>query len=159
MPFKHLALSSSGRQVVVRGAAPDWLSGQATRCRMAATRWQPAGPGLFARIPASSLSRGRTSTSSFFLGLRANNSRRGPWGNREQALGSVGRVDHDAARRALGLLRYHDLQHAVAVAGGDVLGVDAVGQCEAAMERAVRPLLPRETAGRVGRLGRALAAD
>jgi hypothetical protein len=38
MILKYLALSSSGRQVAVRGAAPDWLSGQAARCRMAATR-------------------------------------------------------------------------------------------------------------------------
>ena len=97
MPFKHLALSSSGRQVVARGAAPDWRSGQAARYRMAATRWQPAGPSLFARIPASSLGRGRTSTSSFFLGLRANSSRRGVLGDHKQALTDWGSLDGGAA--------------------------------------------------------------
>jgi hypothetical protein len=56
---------------------------------MAATRWQPFGPGLFARMPASSLSRGRTSTPSFFLGLRANSSRRGVLGDHEQALKAI----------------------------------------------------------------------
>jgi len=86
MISKCPALPSSGRQVVVRGAAPDWPSGQAARCRMAATRWQPEGPGLFARMPASSLGRGRTSTPSFFLGLRANSSRREALGDHEQAL-------------------------------------------------------------------------
>jgi hypothetical protein len=58
---------------------------------MAATARQPLhlyipGPGLFAHMPASSLGRGRTSTPSFFLGLRANSSRRGPRGDVEQAL-------------------------------------------------------------------------
>jgi hypothetical protein len=56
---------------------------------MAATRWQPFGPGLFARMPASSLGRGRTSTPSFFLGLRANSSRRGALGDHEQAPGAI----------------------------------------------------------------------
>ncbi len=37
-------------------------------------------------MPASSFSRGRTSTPSFFLGLRANSSRRGVPGDHEQAL-------------------------------------------------------------------------
>src|SRR6185312_2397648 len=75
-------------------ACPRESGGQAARCRMAATARQPlhpsiSGPGLFARIPASSLSRGRTSTPSFFLGLRANSSRRGPCGDIEQALGPM----------------------------------------------------------------------
>src|SRR6185503_9868158 len=64
----------------------DWLSDQAARCRMAATRRQPEGPGMFARIPASSLGRGRTSTPSLFLGLRANIPRRGTLGDHKQAL-------------------------------------------------------------------------
>ena len=89
MISKCPALSLSGRQVVVRGAAPDWPSGQAARCRMAATQWQPCGPGLFAPIPASSFSRGRTSTPSLFLGLRANSSRRGVLGDHEQALKAI----------------------------------------------------------------------
>jgi hypothetical protein len=37
---KHLALRLCGRQAEVRGAAPDWLSGQVARCRMAATQTQ-----------------------------------------------------------------------------------------------------------------------
>jgi hypothetical protein len=76
------ALRLSGRQVAVRGAAPDWLSGQAARCRMTATQTQPYGPGLFAHMAASSLSRVSTSTyiPSFFLALRANSSRRGVLG-------------------------------------------------------------------------------
>ena len=43
-------------------------------------------PGLFARMTASSLSRVPTYTPSFFLGLRANSSRRGPRADMEQAL-------------------------------------------------------------------------
>jgi hypothetical protein len=73
---KYLALWLSGRQVVARGAAPDWLSGQAARCRMAATQTQPFGLGLFARNPASSLSFVSTYAPSLFLGLRANSSPR-----------------------------------------------------------------------------------
>jgi hypothetical protein len=69
---KYLALWLSGRQVVARGAAPDWLSGQAARCRMAATQAQPFGLDLFARMAASSLSRVSTYTPSFSLALRAN---------------------------------------------------------------------------------------
>jgi hypothetical protein len=37
---KYLALCLCGHQVVVRGVTPDWLSGQAARCRMAATQAQ-----------------------------------------------------------------------------------------------------------------------
>jgi len=73
---KYLALRLSGCQVVARGAAPAWLAGQAARCRLAAAQAQPVGPGLFARKAASSLSRVSTYTSSFFLALRANSSRR-----------------------------------------------------------------------------------
>ncbi len=73
---KHLALRLSGRQVVVRGAAPDWPSGRATRCRMAAAQAQPFGPGLFARNPASLLSHVSTYIPSRFLVLRANSFRR-----------------------------------------------------------------------------------
>ena len=92
------ALSLSGRQVVVRGAAPDWTSGQAARCRMAATQRQPFGPGLFARRPASSFGRVRTYTPSFFLGLRANRSRRGLRGDREQALRSWDQITRATTR-------------------------------------------------------------
>ncbi|HEY8328489.1 MAG TPA: hypothetical protein VIO59_08625 [Rhodanobacter sp.] len=73
---KYLALRLGGRQVVVGGAAPDWPSGQAARCRLAAAQTQPEGPGLFARMAASSLSRVSTYIPSFFLALRANSSRR-----------------------------------------------------------------------------------
>ena len=94
----------------------DWLAGQAARCRMAAMARQPKGLGLFARRPASSLRRGRTSTPrssepspsmdsprvpSFFLGLRANSSRRGPRGDFEQTLRALIRADAaPAAARA-----------------------------------------------------------
>lgn len=37
---KCFALRLSGCQVVARGAASDWLSGQAARCRMTATQTQ-----------------------------------------------------------------------------------------------------------------------
>jgi hypothetical protein len=37
---KCLASRLRGRRGGVRGAAPDWLSGQAARCRMAATQTQ-----------------------------------------------------------------------------------------------------------------------
>ena len=73
---KHPALRLSGRQVVARGAVPDWLSGQTARCRMAATQAQPSGPGLLAGNPASSLSYVSTYAPSFFLDLRANSFRR-----------------------------------------------------------------------------------
>jgi hypothetical protein len=75
--FKRPALHLCGRQVVARGAAPDWLSGQAARCRMTAAQMQPVGPDLFAHMPTSSLSYVSTYAPSFFLGLRANSFRRG----------------------------------------------------------------------------------
>ena len=37
---KHLALRLRDCQVAVRGAAPDWLAGQAARGRMAVTQAQ-----------------------------------------------------------------------------------------------------------------------
>jgi hypothetical protein len=77
---EYPALLMSGRQVVVRSAAPDWLSGQAARCRMTATHEQPFGPGLFAHMAASSLSYVSTYAPSFFLALRANSFRRGALG-------------------------------------------------------------------------------
>jgi hypothetical protein len=43
---KCLALWLSGRQVAVRGAAPDGRSGQAARCRAAATQPQREALGL-----------------------------------------------------------------------------------------------------------------
>jgi len=73
---KYLALCLSGCQAAVRGAAPAWLAGQAARCRLAAAQTQPCGPDLFAHKAASSLSRVRTYTPSFFLALRANSFRR-----------------------------------------------------------------------------------
>ena len=73
---KYFALRLSGRLVVARGAAPAWLAGQAARHRQAIAQAQPFGPGLFARLPASSLSRVSTYTPSFFLALRANSFRR-----------------------------------------------------------------------------------
>src|SRR5574337_1233530 len=82
----QLALPLNGRQVVVRSAAPDWPSGQGARWRMVAIQPQPFGPGLFAPMSASSLSRVSTYTPSLFLDLRANRSRRGPRGDHEQAL-------------------------------------------------------------------------
>jgi rod shape-determining protein MreC len=75
---------------------------------MAATQWQPEVPGLFARIPASSLSRGRTSTPSFFLGLRANSSRREALEDYEQALAMARARDESSplfAGNAAGTLR------------------------------------------------------
>jgi hypothetical protein len=69
-----------GRQVVARGAALDWPSSQAARCRMTAAQKQPSGPDLFAHMPASSLSYVSTYAPSFFLGLRANRFRRGALG-------------------------------------------------------------------------------
>jgi hypothetical protein len=75
--IKCPALLLSGRQVVVCGAALDWLSCQAARCRMTATQEQPCGPGLFAHMATSSLSLVSTYVPSFFLALRANSSRRG----------------------------------------------------------------------------------
>lgn len=45
MPMAQTALLSNGRQVVLRGAAPCCLQGQATRRRMAVIGKQPAGPG------------------------------------------------------------------------------------------------------------------
>jgi hypothetical protein len=77
---EYPALPMSGRQVIARGAAPDWLSGQAARCRMAATHGQPFGPGLFAHMTASSLSCVSTYAPSFFLAMRANSFRRGVLG-------------------------------------------------------------------------------
>jgi hypothetical protein len=43
---KCFALRPSGRQVAARSAAPDWLSGQAARCCMAATRVQRGVLGI-----------------------------------------------------------------------------------------------------------------
>jgi hypothetical protein len=43
---KCLALCLSGRQVAARGAAPDWPSGQATRCCLAATQVQRGVLGI-----------------------------------------------------------------------------------------------------------------
>jgi hypothetical protein len=77
---KHPALLLSSRQVVVRGAVLDWLSGQAARCRMTAAQKQRVGTNLFARMAASSLGRVSTYTSSFFLALQANSFRRGVLG-------------------------------------------------------------------------------
>jgi len=77
---KRPALPLSGRQVVAHGAALDWPSSQAARCRMAATQGQPFGPGLFAHMAASSLSYVSTYAPSFFLALRANSFRRGVLG-------------------------------------------------------------------------------
>jgi len=42
----RVALALSGRQVVLRNAAPCCLQGQVARRRMAATEGQPEGPGL-----------------------------------------------------------------------------------------------------------------
>ena len=103
MIFPWLALPLSGRQVVVRGAAPDWPSGQAARCRMAATQRQPFGPGLFARRPASSLGRVRTYTPSFFPGLRANRSRRGLREDHKQALDDSARFHRGRERQTTGV--------------------------------------------------------
>jgi hypothetical protein len=66
------ALLAHGRQVVLRGAAPCCLQGQAARRRMAAMGKQPEGPGLFARAAASSFGRGSTSTPSLFLAAQTN---------------------------------------------------------------------------------------
>jgi len=72
----YLALSSSCRQVVERGAGlPGWQA-KSLAAAWRQLRWQPFGAGLFAGIPASSLGRGLASTPSVFLGLRANSSRR-----------------------------------------------------------------------------------
>ncbi len=77
---KCFALRLSGRHTAALGAALDRPSSQAEGCRVAATQTQPFGPGLFAHMPASSLSCVSTYTPSFFLGLRANSSRRGVFG-------------------------------------------------------------------------------
>ena len=70
------ALRLSGPQVVARGAAPDWPSGQAARCRMTATQAQPEGPDL----PAFLLSYISTYAPSLLLGWRANDFRCGVLG-------------------------------------------------------------------------------
>ena len=80
------ALPLSGRQAVVRGAVPDWWSGQVARYRLVAAQWQPSGSGLFAHMTASSLSRVSTYTLSLFLVLRANSFRRGGFGDHGQTL-------------------------------------------------------------------------
>src|SRR5690606_22730349 len=49
----------------------------------------------------------------------------------------------DPARRRFGPLRNHDFQYAMLAAGGDAVGIGAVGQGEAAMEDAVAALHPR----------------
>jgi hypothetical protein len=77
---KYPALLLSGCQAAARGAAPDWLSGQATRCGLTATKEQPVGPGLFAHMAASSLSYVSTYAPSLFLALWTNSFRRGVLG-------------------------------------------------------------------------------
>ena len=67
-------LPRCGRRVVVHGAALDWLSSQAARCRMAAAPWQPEGPDMFARRATSSLSCVSTYTPSLLLAQQANRS-------------------------------------------------------------------------------------
>jgi len=54
-------------------AAPQPSCGQGAQRSVAAAAWQPEGPWLCARIAASSLSRGSTSTPSLFLALQAHN--------------------------------------------------------------------------------------
>ncbi|HTV86054.1 MAG TPA: hypothetical protein VME63_11640 [Dyella sp.] len=76
----HLALPLIDRQMVVRGAAPGWLSGQGARRRTAANQGQASAPGLLAHMAASSLSYVSTYAFSFFLALRANSFRRGVLG-------------------------------------------------------------------------------
>ena len=53
--------------------------------------------------------------------------------------GAFADADRDRAGGLLGRLRYPDLEHAVLVRGADGVGVDAVGQDELTLERAVPP--------------------
>ncbi len=64
---EQAALDLGSRQGVLRDAAPDWPSGQVLQRRSAAPQAQPSGPFLRASGTASSIGRGRTSTSSLFL--------------------------------------------------------------------------------------------
>lgn len=64
---EQAALDLGSRQGVLRDAAPDWPSGQVVQRRLAASQAQPSGPFLRVSGTASSIGRGRTSTSSLFL--------------------------------------------------------------------------------------------
>ena len=88
-------MSGCVRQGVGRGAAPDWLSGQAAHRCLVDTPAQPFGPGLFAHPSASSLGHVSTYTPSFFLGGRANSSRHGPGKDFRQALSRANIIGFD----------------------------------------------------------------
>src|SRR5690606_38492002 len=67
--------------------------------------------------------------------------------------------DLDPARRGFRALGDHDLEHAVAAAGDDALGIGAVGQREAAVEAAVAALHARVALGFGARFALAFALD
>src|SRR5512146_1233756 len=68
-------------------------------------------------------------------------------------------ADADSARRRFRLLRNRDLKHAVLAGRADALGIGTVGQCEAAVEGAIRTLDARQLAVLLLRLRLALAAN
>src|SRR5580765_8874773 len=68
---EQAALLLSGCQVVLRGAVPCCMQGQAARRRMTATEKQPGGPVLAACDAVSSLGRVSTYTHSLFLASQA----------------------------------------------------------------------------------------
>jgi|GEM_PF-783239 len=74
------ALCLNGRQAVARDAAPDWLSGQVARYRLAAIQTQPEGPDLFAVHAAILFNDASKYVSAFSTYLRANSFRRGVLG-------------------------------------------------------------------------------
>src|SRR5690606_7193857 len=69
------------------------------------------------------------------------------------------RAHLDPARRGFRPLGDHDLQHAVAAAGGHAFGIGAVGQSETPMEAAIASLHPREALRLGGRFAAAFATD
>src|SRR5438045_165943 len=69
------------------------------------------------------------------------------------------RLDLDLARRGLGPLGNHDLEHAMLAGRADLLGIGRVGQREAAIEHAVGALDARVLVGLAGALLPALALD
>ena len=60
-------------------------------------------------------------------------------------------VDGNASRRFQRFLRYHDFQHTKLAMGGNALGVGAVRQRKATMERATRTLHPGELAAQTAK--------
>ena len=68
---EQAALELGGCQAVLRGAAPDWPSGQAARRCLAAAQLQPKGPRLSAHGTASSFGLVSAYAPSLFLAPHA----------------------------------------------------------------------------------------